>query len=53
VFETRESFLAKTLYAGPHHGYRQVEDIILPLISDRTTVDSLFVFISYFFRTAP
>ena len=42
-----------TPYVGPHEDYRRVEDIILPLASDGTTVDSLLVFISYFCRTGP
>lgn len=47
VAETGEAFLAATPYVGPHKGYRQVEDIILPLADDGETVDTLLVFVCY------
>jgi hypothetical protein len=47
VAESGEAFLAATPYVGPHQGYRQVEDIILPLAEDGHTVDTLLVFVCY------
>tara|TARA_R110002110_G_scaffold214748_1_gene428557 strand:+ start:774 stop:1259 length:486 start_codon:yes stop_codon:yes gene_type:complete len=50
VVESGEAFKADTPYVGPHQGYRQVEDIILPLADDGKTVDCLLVFVHYMRR---
>lgn len=51
VAESGEAFLADTPYVGPHQGFRRVEDVILPLADDGSTVDSLLVFVSYMSRS--
>lgn len=51
VCETGQPMHANTPYVGPHRGYMQVEDVILPLADDGKTVDTLLVFICYSSRS--
>ena len=51
VVETGEAFKPGTPYVGPHHGFKRVEDVILPLADDGQTVDCLLVFVHYMSRS--
>ena len=47
VAETGRPHLDGTPYEGPHQGYRDTEDVILPLAEDGHTVDTLLAFICF------
>lgn len=50
VAETAKPLFPQTPYVGPHEGFRRAEDILLPLVDENQTVDTLLVFVDYLQR---
>ena len=47
VVRHREPILTNVPYVGPHRDFLRVQDLIMPLSSDGTNVDILFIVVDF------